>query len=319
MLEPHGFFSRAIEVISSIPTVLRYVPLILLQILGRQTLQRTPERRAVTDGLGNVLQYDQVMATKLSIVYAIALEMIYRTRQAPFGGTAIDLACGPGHFSLCVAKYLKLDKQQGIDLSAPIIKVAREAAANQAIANCQFDVGDITDLKQLPNAHFDLCTFTDAAHHMPDLGTVVGIITEMDRITKPDGLVFLGDILRLKSAALTESYVNLICSDYHQRGLEAFYSDFRNSIYAAWTPRELASVISHGGNRKWMHFVPVGLPVIQVILAIPREQSKTFVRRGVPWTPNDGPVPVHLWGHWLSLRLALRVGRIFDHCRLIGT
>jgi len=80
---------------------------------------------------------------------------------------------------------------------------------------------------------FDLTSFTDAAHHMPDLATVGKVISEMDRVTKPDGLVMVMDLVRLRTAALTENYVGLLGADYLKMGLPYFFNQFRDSMYAA--------------------------------------------------------------------------------------
>ena len=45
---------------------------------------------------------------------------------------------------------------------------------------------------------------------------------------KARGLVVIMDLVRLRTAALTERYVNCLGHDYVQRGLPAFFDDFRN-------------------------------------------------------------------------------------------
>jgi molybdopterin/thiamine biosynthesis adenylyltransferase/ubiquinone/menaquinone biosynthesis C-methylase UbiE len=308
-----GFLERAKETIRSVPPIHRYVPLIIGQALSKQTLERRPEPRAVTDQLDNVLQYDQVMTTKLAIVYAICLEMIYKTRQEPFGGSAIDLACGPGHFSLCMAKHLKLDSLTGIDLSRPMVDVARKNANEQELPNCAFRVGDITKLHDIPDASYDLCTFTDAAHHMPDLETVGKVIAEMDRITKPDGLVFVADLVRLKNEKLTDKYVKLVGEDYHARGLSSFYDDFRNSMYAAWTSSELSEGfrLSHG-QRRWIQVVPRELPSIQLVVGIPVGQLSLTQRSGKPWQADTQPLSKSLRNDYHCLRTSLHLAKTLE-------
>jgi molybdopterin/thiamine biosynthesis adenylyltransferase/ubiquinone/menaquinone biosynthesis C-methylase UbiE len=309
-----GIINRATEAIRSVPPIHRYVPLIIGQTLGRQTLDRIPEPHAVTDQLENVLQYDQVMSTKLAIVYAVALEMIYKVRQEPFGGSAIDLACGPGHFSVCMAKYLKLEKLCGIDLSRPMIDVAWANMKRYCLSTCDFKVGDVTNLQHFDDAAFDLSTFTDAAHHMQDLETVRKVLTEMDRVTKPEGLVFVADLVRLKNQKLTEKYTQILGHDYQRRGLNSFYDDFRNSMYAAWTVSELSHAVAEiNSQRHWIQVVPRGLPTVQFILGIPAKQSTLMYRSGFPWNGRNNPIVPSLRGEWLGLRASLHSLIVAEH------
>ncbi|MCA9235151.1 MAG: class I SAM-dependent methyltransferase [Planctomycetales bacterium] len=255
----------------TIPPVHKYLPLILRQSFGPQRLERIPEPRAITDQPDNVLQYDQVMTTKLAIAYAVCLETIYRARPEPFGGAAIDVACGPGHFSLLMAKELKLDRLVGVDLSEPMLEVAAKNAREQGRENVEFRQADATSLRAFGDNQFDLATFTDAAHHLPDLSAVTRVLEELERVTKPTGLICVMDLARLRTAEITQSYVNLVGQDYHAQGLGDFYQDFSNSMFAAWTCAQLAETVPANTRRHWYHLRPLGLPTIQFLLGVPAQ------------------------------------------------
>jgi ubiquinone/menaquinone biosynthesis C-methylase UbiE len=289
----------------TLPPIHRYIPLIIGQTFSRQTLERVPEPEPITDQPENVLQYDQVMSTKLAIAYAVSLEIIYRARSEPFGGSAIDLACGPGHFSLCLAKHLKLDSLVGVDLSEPMIQTAKANAEKQHLPQCTFQLEDVTQLESIESNEFDLCTFADAAHHMPDLGTVGKVFAELDRITRPEGLVFVMDLVRLNTKELTDSYVNLLGHDYHRRGLSAFCADFHNSMHAAWTPTDLTSAIPVRSRRNWFRGIPIGIPSLQVFLGTPSAQPQRQLRKGLPWSPEHSPLDSSMRGEWHLVRRSL--------------
>ena len=285
----------------------RFFSMFVSQQMGRQWLPRTPEPSKVTNATGNVVQYNQVMATKLVIAYAAGLEIVHRGQAEVTGGTAIDLACGPGHYTLCLARFLGYTETVGVDLSPCMVEVATRNAGEMALDDqVQFREGDITRLRDVPTGELDLASFTDAAHHMPDLDTVGEVLREMDRITKPDGLVMVMDLARLRTAKLTEQYVNTLGHDYVERGLPDFLEDFRNSQYAAWTAKELHQAIPQDSDRYWCHIVPRGLPTIQVILGLPVGRKRPFVRSGFPWAPEDNPVPPEMRGEWRLLRTTLR-------------
>lgn len=292
--------------LANLPPIHKYLPLIIGQNIGRQKLERVPEPSAITNDTNHVLQYDQVMTTKLAIAYMIGIEQIYRCRPEPFGGTAIDLACGPGHMSLCMAKHLKLDQLIGVDLSKPMVEIANKNAVESGIEAATFRVGDVTDLKEIPDQSCDLSTFCDAAHHMPDLQTVGRVIREMDRITKPDGLIFIMDLARLRTDQITEQYVRLVGDDYIVRGLKCFYNDFRNSMFAAWTMDELRTAVPLGTARSWYHLSPLALPSLQFIIGVGVGSESLPQRLGLPWDLQSMPLCEGLKHECQMVRLTLR-------------
>jgi ubiquinone/menaquinone biosynthesis C-methylase UbiE len=293
---------------------LQFLSMVIAQQAGRQKLRRTPEPSQITDAADNVVQYDRVMTTKLAVAYAVGLEVVYRARPESAGGTAVDLACGPGHYTCCLARYLGYETILGIDLSAPMVQLAGHNAAEQGLGGqVRFRVGDVTHLEEI-SAPVDLASFTDAAHHMPDLPTVNRVLREMARITRPEGLIMVMDLARLRTARLTERYVNVLGQDYVDRGLPQFFQDFRNSMFAAWTVKELRQAIPTDGERSWCHLVPRGLPTVQIILGLPVGRTQLFLRSGLPWEEGQNPVPREMRWEWKMLRRSLALGRR----RLVG-
>ncbi len=112
--------------------------MILAQQLGPQRLSRRPEPEQVTAGADNVVQYDQVMATKLVLAYGVGLELVYRALPGIKGTSAVDLACGPGHYTLCLCQYLGIHKITGIDLAPRMVAVAnREQRVTRIAGLCE--------------------------------------------------------------------------------------------------------------------------------------------------------------------------------------
>ncbi len=285
----------------------KFLAMTVHQLRARQILDRTQEPSGITDQRDHVIEYDRVMKTKLVVAYGAGLQVTYCALENAAGGTALDLACGPGHYTLCLARYLGLGQVTGIDLSPGMIETASRNASQQGLSDrVQFRVGDATHLEDCNSGEAELTTFTDAAHHMPDLETVGKVLREMDRITRAEGLVMLMDLVRLRTAELTERYVHTLGHDYVERGLPSFFEDFRNSMYAAWTADELHQAIPRDTARTWCHIVPRGLPTIQIVLGLPVGRKRPFVRSGLPWTPEENPVPKEMRADWRLLRLSLR-------------
>jgi ubiquinone/menaquinone biosynthesis C-methylase UbiE len=289
--------------------LLRFLRLTCAQQLGSQRLERVPEPSAVTDDAAHVLQYDRVMTTRLALLYACGLEVIHRARPDRAGGAAADIACGPGHFALCLARYLDYEHVTGIDLSPGMVEAARQNAARVGLApRVRFAVGDALELEGFRHGELDVATFMQAAHHLPDLNSVSRVLRSLDRITRPDGLIVVTDLARLRTAPLTERYVKAVGGDYRERGVPQFLEDFRHSMYAAWTPAELRQAIPADSRRYWCHLVPRGLPTAQVLLGLPVGRRQVFVRSGLPWRPADSPVPRDMGWEWNLLRWGLALG-----------
>ncbi len=275
------------------PSICEFAPMILAQQAGFQALGRRQEPELLTDATDKVLQYDQVMMTKLALGYAAGIEGVYRARPEGSRATAVDLACGPGLYTICLAKHLDYNLVTGIDLSAPMVDVATQNSSREGLSDrVVFKHADATKLDAIGSGELDLASFTGAAHHMPDLETVAGILREMDRITKPQGLVMVMDLARLRTARLTERYVKTLGHDYVERGLPAFLDDFRNSMYAVWTPREFRTAIPTDSQRWWCHVVPRGIPTVQMIIGLPVGRKKVFVRPG--FRAKEHPL-IHQW------------------------
>ena len=288
------------------PSVLDFAGMIARQQAGRQILSRVQEPRSITDAAENVSQYDRVMGTKLVLAYSAGLEIVHRARPDVGRERVVDIACGPGHFTLCLAKHLNYQRVTGIDLSASMVEIASRNASMKGLQGVTvFQTGDAANLSMIDDDACDLATFTDAAHHMPSLDVVAAVIREMNRVTKPEGLVMVMDVVRLRTQALTEHYVNSLGHDYIERGLPNFFDDFRNSMYAAWTAKELREAIPRDTNRYWCHIVPRGLPTIQFVLGLPVGRRRPFLRRGVPWTKENNPIPKEMRTDWRMMRATL--------------
>ena len=277
------------------------LPIILRHQFMPQSLARQAEPAAVMSDEDSVEQFNEVLGSKLVIAYAGALELIHRARRVQ-GGTAIDLCCGPGHFTLFLAKYLGYDKVIGVDLSGPMIDKARKNAEAWGLADrVSFEVGDALHVTEQRISQFDLVTCNDAAHHMPDLAMVERLLATMEKLCKPDGLTVMMDLVRLRSEGLTRRYTEVIGRGYRER----FYEDFCSSMRAAWTPAEIESVLPDRPNRNWSQIVQKLLPTIQLAIGCPKDGQRLRIRAGVPWTHETHPVPQSMRSDWHMFRALL--------------
>lgn len=276
------------------------LPVALGQLVMPQTLERTPEPE-VMDKAESLEQYNQALQSKLSIVYAGALLKIHQMRRTS-RGRAIDLCCGPGHFTLQLAKYFDFDEVIGVDLSPGMIDLANQNAAEWGLADrVRFVQGDATNTG-LEDMAFDVVTCNDAAHHMPDLELVRSLLAEMDRLATADGLVLLADLVRLKNQWLTDRYTRVIGRDYIDRGLHAFQNDFCQSMLAAWLPSDLIRACPTTSTRQWQLNSQKILPTVQFIFGTKAGYKPQKLNRGEPWTSDDHPVASSLKSEWQLFR-----------------
>jgi ubiquinone/menaquinone biosynthesis C-methylase UbiE len=106
-------------------------------------------------------------------------EVLDLARPKP-GDLALDVATGTGNTALALAPYVR--RVIGLDLTRQMLDEARRVAAEKAIQNVDWVVGDAAHLP-FEDERFDLYTVRAAPHHFPDLDA---FLNEAFRVLKPD-------------------------------------------------------------------------------------------------------------------------------------
>lgn len=108
--------------------------------------------------------------------------------EAPRGGRVLDLAPGPGHLAIEVAK---LGKQQvsGLDISETFVRIATENAKAAGVA-VDFQYGNAAQMPYA-DATFDLVVCRAAFKNFTD---PVAALEEMHRVLKPGGKALIIDL-----------------------------------------------------------------------------------------------------------------------------
>jgi demethylmenaquinone methyltransferase/2-methoxy-6-polyprenyl-1,4-benzoquinol methylase len=104
------------------------------------------------------------------------------------GGTALDVACGTGDWTLALARRTGPSGHVvGIDFCEEMLDVAKEKAERRGLLGkpIQLQVGDAMDLP-FEDSRFDVATIGFALRNVPDILTV---LKEMTRVVKPGGKV----------------------------------------------------------------------------------------------------------------------------------
>jgi demethylmenaquinone methyltransferase/2-methoxy-6-polyprenyl-1,4-benzoquinol methylase len=97
----------------------------------------------------------------------------------PDGAMVLDLACGTGDFSQIVAQSIPGAIVVGVDLTEPMLRVARRRAGTMVICG---DAGALP----FPNGLFDCVFIGYGLRNFPDLHVALG---EIHRVTRTGGMI----------------------------------------------------------------------------------------------------------------------------------
>jgi len=181
--------------------------------------------------------------------------------KGALAGMLLDVGCGPGNIALKIVRRCPGTLIVGLDRSANMVKAARQAAEAAGLEDrVHFQIGN-ADQIPFADGTFDMVISNSVLHHLSDPARV---FNEMCRVAKPEGAVFVRDLRRPSRLAYP----------WHVRWYGRHYSGimrrlFEDSVRAAYTPEELAGLLSRSGmssariflhQRSHMGFVYRGQP-----------------------------------------------------------
>ncbi|THA23895.1 methyltransferase domain-containing protein [Streptomyces sp. RKND-216] len=106
------------------------------------------------------------------------------------GMRVLDVGCGPGTITADLATAVGPEGHvTGIDAAPGVLTQARETAAERAVPNVEFAVGDVY-APAYPDASFDVVHAHQVLQH---LGDPVGAMRAMRRVCRPGGVVAARD------------------------------------------------------------------------------------------------------------------------------
>jgi len=113
-------------------------------------------------------------------------EIALRVRGAEPGVhlDVLDVGCGAG--AQCQFWADKGHHYYGIDINEPLIRLARERAAEQG-RHARFEVGSATSLP-FADASFDVCLLPELLEHVADWS---GCLNEAARVLRPSGVMYI--------------------------------------------------------------------------------------------------------------------------------
>jgi ubiquinone/menaquinone biosynthesis C-methylase UbiE len=118
----------------------------------------------------------------------VALERFMASSWMPAKGAgAIELGCGGGQATLKLAE--RGLEAVGVDFSETAIELAHKNA-EEAGLDCEFAVGDVTDLEQFGDDAFDLVVDNHCLHCLVEPADREAFLREAARLLRPGGVFF---------------------------------------------------------------------------------------------------------------------------------
>ncbi len=124
-----------------------------------------------------------LVALALGIGFDAELATILGAAGLTPDATVLDLACGPGIYARPLARRAPAGRVVGLDLSAPMLRMAGHFAYREALPNLTFVRGNAVALPFVA-ARFDVVNCCGALHLFPD---VQSVLAEVRRVLRPGG------------------------------------------------------------------------------------------------------------------------------------
>jgi len=207
---------------------------VLREVAPTKSCPRIPEPDLVMDDPDKVAAFtragreDGIMAP----VYLYHCAQILSVVRP--GDRVADLGCGPATQLAMAARLQPEASFVGIDLSDEMLERARAHTSEQGLDNVDFHRGDITALTEFGDASFDAVVSTVALHQLDSVSAFRSCLSEVARLLKPGGGLYIVDFGHLKSV----KSIHYFATQYEGRQPELFTIDYRNSLYAAFPRAE---------------------------------------------------------------------------------
>ncbi|CAI2079035.1 class I SAM-dependent methyltransferase [Serratia ficaria] len=134
---------------------------------------------------------EQANAYLTSAVHAQGqdLQRLARLLEPHAEARLLDLGCGAGHASFTAAA--RVAQVMAYDLSAQMLAVVGQAAADKGLANIQLQQG-VAEALPFEDASFEVVISRYSAHHWHDVGRA---LREVKRVLKPGGKAIFMDVV----------------------------------------------------------------------------------------------------------------------------
>lgn len=184
----------------------------------------------------------------------------------------LDAGCGPGVFTLELAKQHPESEVVGVDLDGAAVERNTWIARQAGLRNCRFQVGDVTDLKF--HEEFDLVISVDNLEHIHE---DVRAMANLRDALKPPGRLVVHVPGYYRRWFLWKRHVNFtvpghvrpgytaeeLASKLRQGGLEVLEQRYTYGILETFTNN--VSYLITGAERRNKHLYAAAFPALLVL------------------------------------------------------
>jgi len=189
----------------------------------------------VMDTWAEAVEYDSMDFSEVNAAFAkSAIDL------GPICGKILDAGTGTARIPIAIAQMRPAWEMTCIDLSANMLRLGLE---NVSKANVRSQIKlELVDAKSMPypDSYFDMVISNSIIHHLPD---PLPFFSEVKRVLKPNGAIFLRDLLRPLDETIRDNLVEMYAGDCnsHQKQL------FSDSLHAAFTLDEVETMVESAG------------------------------------------------------------------------
>jgi ubiquinone/menaquinone biosynthesis C-methylase UbiE len=189
----------------------------------------------VMDSASEAHDYDAMDHSHVNAVFVTDL-----LQQQHDFSTVLDVGTGTAQIPLELCKRQLQAHVIAIDMAAHMLEVGRGNVKRAGLAE-RIDL-QLIDAKRMPFADrtFDVVMSNSIVHHIPE---PFAVFTEMVRVVKPHGLLFVRDLLRPEDDKTLRSLVQQYAgaANAHQQQM------FADSLHAALTLDEVQTMVTRLG------------------------------------------------------------------------
>lgn len=216
---------------------------LFLDRISVTSVARTPEPNQVMNDPDQADAFEAAGSDAGILGFLYLYHAIQATTVIRPGDTVLDLACGPANQLLQTAILNPDADFVGVDASPRMIDKANALLMRHGLRNVKVALGNMTGLTEFADGSVDCITCTMSLHHLADQSELVSTFSEIGRILRPNGGLYVADFGRLNRLA-TMRYFS---EDWKGEQSPAFTLDFLRSLQAAFHVSELASAAAIGG------------------------------------------------------------------------
>jgi arsenite methyltransferase len=211
------------------------------ELLSPRTLPREPEPDLIMDGEDETAAYAAAGRDDKDFAAINLFHQANICKMVQGCGEVVDLGCGPGTLLLEIAKLNPGVQFRGVDLSDQMIAIAEGRIKEMGLKNVRISKGDITKLDIIADHSVDAVMSTVALHHLPTFEHLRQCFTQVARILKTNGSLYIVDFARFKSLQ-TVIYFAYLNEKGQPPASHLYYLDYERSLRAAFLHEEFVQL-----------------------------------------------------------------------------